>query len=400
VFLGYFIRKIRRYQLTATEDGALKVVVDENKVNDDGKLAMLAAGLGVAVLLAWLLMLKIHGFSLWWLVSKLVPGGGGIRAVYRFQHVLAFPIATVVAIGLHQSINYAAGHIHSYLKRGACLTAVTVFCLLLVVEQFNAGSLANYSKQQQRDMLARISNPPQQAKVFALLPAEGLKKIPFEAQIDAMLIAQKYGLHTINGFTAQNPPGGAGIYDFNSPDYIVHLGRWIRYYNLENDQLYFLDLKTGSWLPVMNLHSLLHKRVILMNGPLGEADFALELSAKNVPTQWQKNESKQCALRVKNNGNVTLSSIGSDFKEPGKYAIRLSYRWVVAGSSVQSLPGFDNRTALPAAIKPKAEITMKMEIKAPSKPGKYWLEIEAVQELVAWFKDRGSPGIRIKVEVQ
>jgi hypothetical protein len=50
-------------------------------------------------------------------------------------------------------------------------------------------------------------------------------------------------------------------------------------------------------------------------------------------------------------------------------------------------------------LRPNEEITLKMAIKAPLKPGKYWLEIEAVQELVAWFKDKGCPGIRIAVEV-
>jgi hypothetical protein len=41
-----------------------------------------------------------------------------------------------------------------------------------------------------------------------------------------------------------------------------------------------------------------------------------------------------------------------------------------------------------------------MDIKAPSRPGKYRLEIEAVQELVAWFKDKGCPGIKIEAEVR
>ena len=289
-FLVYFIRTTRHYQLAVAQDGTCKIVVDGNEANDAGKLAILAAWLSVAVLLAWLLMLKIEGFSLWWLVLKLIPGAGGIRAVYRFQHVLAFPIAIVVAIGLHQSINYATGHIQSYLKRGTCLFAVAVFGLLIIGEQFNTGSLAHYSKEQQRNMLAGISHPPQQAKVFALLPAEGLKKLLYEAQIDAMIIAQKYGLLTINGYSGQLPPGWGGIYDFNSPDYIAYLGRWIQHYNLETDQLYFLDAKTGSWLSAINLHPPLHERGVLMKGPLGEKDFALELSAEKVPTLWHKDE--------------------------------------------------------------------------------------------------------------
>jgi len=136
-----------------------------------------------------------------------------------------------------------------------------------------------------------------------------------------------------------------------------------------------------------------------MNGPLGETDFALALLAKNIPTLWHKDELRQLAMRVKNTGSVALSSVGSDFSNAGKYAIRLSYRWVEADSSVP-LSGFDNRTALPAAVKQNAEIKLNMEIKAPSRPGKYWLEIEAVQELVAWFKDKGCPGLRIEAQVK
>jgi hypothetical protein len=396
--LIYFIRKIIHYRLAKTQQGSYKIVVDGKEANDDEKLILLAASLGVAVLLAWLLMLKIHNYSLWWLVVRLIPGAGCIRAVYRFQHVLAFPLAIVIAIGVHLFIKYVTGHSHSYVKRSVYFIALGFFGLLLLGEQFNTGSLANYSKQQQLNMLANISHPPLQAKVFALLPDEGLKKSPFEAQIDAMIIAQKYGLCTINGYSGQFPPGWSMVYDFDKPEYIFALGRWIQRYNLENDQLYFLDIKTGSWLVTKTLHE--RGRFILMKGPLEDTNFALKLSAENIPSQWQKNEMRQCTIRIKNNGNIALSSVGSDFNDTGKYAIRLSYRWVENGSSVQSLDGFDNRSALPEGIKPNSEITMNLDIKAPSNPGEYWLEIEAVQELVAWFKDKGCSGIRMEEEVK
>ena len=149
-----------------------------------------------------------------------------------------------------------------------------------------------------------------------------------------------------------------------------------------------------------NVSEIILKQMIPMSAPLGDADFALQLLAEEVPVQWQKDQLKQCTLRVKNNGKVILSGIGNDFNDPGKYAVRLSYRWVDDGSSAPPLSGFDNRTALPEVVKPNEEITMNMIIKAPSIPGKYWLEIEAVQELVAWFKDKGSPGIRIVVDVR
>lgn len=400
LFLVYFIHTTRHYQLNVTQDGTCNIVVTGNEANDNDKLTILAVWLSLAVLLAWLLMLNIRGFSLWWLVFKLIPGAGGIRAVYRFQHILAFPIAIVIAIGLHQSINYIADHVHSYVKRGVWSGCIVVFCLLLLVEQFNTFSLANYSKQQQHEMLAGISHPPQQAKVFALLPAKGLKKLPYEAQIDAMIIAQKNVIHTINGYSAQSPPGWNGMYDiFNEPEYYFYMIRWIQQHHLENDQLCFLDLTTGNWLTGKNLRSSLQERLILMSSPLENANFAVHLSAEEVPFQWRKSEMRQCTLRVKNNGKVILSSVGNDFNNPGKYAIRLSSRWVDAGSAVP-LSEFENRTSLPRMIKPSEEITMNMIINAPSKPGKYWLEIEAIQEWVAWFKDKGCPGIRINVDVR
>lgn len=136
---------------------------------------------------------------------------------------------------------------------------------------------------------------------------------------------------------------------------------------------------------------LLH--IYFMNEPLVETGFALDLSAEEVPLRWQMNERRQCTLKVKNNGIFTLSG-------NGKYPIRLSYRWIETDRSVTSVvPGFDTRTALPAAVKPNAEVALNIWIDAPSMPGKYWLEIEAVQELVAWFKDKGSPGMRVEADV-
>ena len=287
--LFHFIHKTRRYHLTVSQVHSCKIVVDGKFVNDDGKLAALAAGLSMAVLLTWLLMLKIHGLSLWWLVYKLIPGAGSIRAVYRFQHVLTFPLAIVIAIGLHQSINYAKYNITSYVKRLIFFLFLAVVAVLLIGEEFNTASLAHYSKQQQRKMLAGISLPPQQAKVFALLPAEGSGKPFYESQIDAVIVAQKFGLHTINGYSGNSPPGWE-MSDVDKPEYILHLIRWIQNYHIESDRLFFLDAKTGYWVSATNLLPSLQGRVVLMNGPLGETNFALKLSAEDIPAKGPPNE--------------------------------------------------------------------------------------------------------------
>jgi len=80
-FMVYFIRETRNYHLIAPQDGSCKAALDGNEDNAAERLVILAAGLSVAVLLAWLLMLKSNDFSLWRLVSKMIPGAGGIRVV-------------------------------------------------------------------------------------------------------------------------------------------------------------------------------------------------------------------------------------------------------------------------------------------------------------------------------
>jgi hypothetical protein len=153
----------------------------------------------------------------------------------------------------------------------------------------------------------------------------------------------------------------------------------------------------GIWL--VDFHHDL-ARDSLMNAPLLAGEFALQLSANDIPPTWKSETGIRCKIRIRNKADVALSSVGGDTDDPGRYAIRLSYRWVENGRKIGSLDGFDSRTPLPTLLRPNEEMTLKMAIKAPPKPGRYSLEIEAVQELVAWFKDKGCPGIRIAVEVK
>ncbi len=245
----YYIWKTVNWQYKESQDSSSIMILNGIELNDVGKISIVVASLSLSVLFAWLLMLNIQGISLWWLVLKLVPGAGGIRAVYRFAHVLAFPISISIAIGLHQLLSYTTNYIHSDGKRNALLTFLSIIFLLLLVEQFNTGSLAKYSKQKQQNMMDGVPQPPQQARVFALLPTKGSNKLPYEAQVDAMLIAQKYGLQTINGYSGQFPHGWDSILHYNKPEYTVSLNGWIKRHALEDKNLYFFDTTNGVWLP-------------------------------------------------------------------------------------------------------------------------------------------------------
>ena len=60
----------------------------------------------------------------------------------------------------------------------------------------------------------------------------------------------------------------------------------------------------------------------------------------------------------------------------------------------------DGRIHLPTDLKPMEEVELSLIVNTPRKPGDYVLELDLVQEAVAWFKDKGSEATRVRVQVE
>jgi hypothetical protein len=60
----------------------------------------------------------------------------------------------------------------------------------------------------------------------------------------------------------------------------------------------------------------------------------------------------------------------------------------------------DGRYGLPADLPAGQEVEVPLQITAPAKPGEYYLQLDMVQELVTWFEEKGSPVLKVKVNVQ
>ncbi len=60
----------------------------------------------------------------------------------------------------------------------------------------------------------------------------------------------------------------------------------------------------------------------------------------------------------------------------------------------------DGRATLPADLQPGQEITLPLQITAPSTPGAYTLEFDMVQEMISWFKLKGSRTARVRATVR
>jgi hypothetical protein len=85
-------------------------------------------------------------------------------------------------------------------------------------------------------------------------------------------------------------------------------------------------------------------------------------------------------------------------KKDGSYAVRLTHVWVRADETRDVRAGA-LRTDLPRPVPPGNSIDVPLKIRTPAEPGEYQLQIELVQELVVWFKDRGAEGLMLPVRV-
>ena len=83
----------------------------------------------------------------------------------------------------------------------------------------------------------------------------------------------------------------------------------------------------------------------------------------------------------------------------GRNAVRLAYRWKdPTGKKV--LRDYDNRTDLPKPLPAGESLSLTVDVKTPAEKGRALLQVDLVQEGVAWFESKGAAPLVVTVEVQ
>jgi hypothetical protein len=131
-------------------------------------------------------------------------------------------------------------------------------------------------------------------------------------------------------------------------------------------------------------------------GPLNDDAYAANLSASGAPASMHPGEQAELMIEVKNGGDFVWPSRN---QQGSKFTISAADVWLRpdARTLVNNL---DGRTSLPKDLWPGESVIVPLTIKAPPVPGNYVLEIDLVQEGVAFFKDKGSPTWRATVKVE
>jgi SAM-dependent methyltransferase len=99
-------------------------------------------------------------------------------------------------------------------------------------------------------------------------------------------------------------------------------------------------------------------------------------------------------VSVTNTGPVPLPAAGTD----GWYQVTAANSWRRANGEL--VVRDDARADLPHDLAPGASVQVVLDVTAPAHPGEYLLELDCVQEGVAWFADRGSTPSRVPVTVR
>jgi hypothetical protein len=118
------------------------------------------------------------------------------------------------------------------------------------------------------------------------------------------------------------------------------------------------------------------------------------LSCANAPASLVAGERVKLDALVRNIGRAEWPAVGD---EAGLGAVVLRDRWLKVDGSV--LTDEDASSRIPFDMEPGDTAGLALNVNAPREPGEYVLELDVVQEGVAWFGARGSRTFRANVKV-
>ena len=129
--------------------------------------------------------------------------------------------------------------------------------------------------------------------------------------------------------------------------------------------------------------------------PLPAGAFGAELRAVEVPARAAAGALVTIRVAVRNAGGAVWPA-----SERGLSPFRLSAADHWLDREGRTVTSDDGRGALPRDLRPGEEAEISFDVRAPARPGDYLLELDMLQEGVAWFAHKGSKTLRVPVRVQ
>lgn len=189
-----------------------------------------------ATVIGLLLPISVHGQSLWFLISNLIPGGSGVRVIARFYLFLTFPITILIAFFLKQCIDFF----------GQKKPLIYLLASFVILSQVNRQPYVHLNVDEQLSLIENAPTPPQECKSFfvknpILTVNTNFDKL-YRQNLQAMLLSDNWNLSTLNGFSTFNPPDW--VFD-RTPSYLERVGAYVDKHKLL--QVCSYDIGAKQW---------------------------------------------------------------------------------------------------------------------------------------------------------
>jgi hypothetical protein len=127
--------------------------------------------------------------------------------------------------------------------------------------------------------------------------------------------------------------------------------------------------------------------------------YKAELTLVEPPAKLRSGQKETVRVRIRNASDVMWWARGAPMnpRPDNKFYIAAGNRWLKSDGSL--LTNMDGRYGINKDLKPGEETEVPLLITAPKDPGEYTLEVDLVQEQVAWFSEKGSPTAKVKITV-
>lgn len=274
-----------------------------------------------AGVVGWLCILKEGDFSLWKYISLFIPGASANRVAFRFQIVIGMFCTIFVFYYIKtawHSFSYSPRYTLNNVKSIFFRSILLALCLFLVIEQYSSRPNDSFSRSNE---IARLSvpRPHLESDAFFLIDPEGtLDRIPHARtnwyyiykQIDAMLIAQKVGLPTINGYSGWLPKGWIFMYPEKNPVYFQQVSAWLEKHSFAG-KVIALDMTNKTWInePFKTIMD------------LSEVNFKMSKSTPHIVGRFEKGSNEIGVMHAKNGESGVLVFGPYIPLHPGRYRV-------------------------------------------------------------------------------
>ncbi len=119
--------------------------------------------------------------------------------------------------------------------------------------------------------------------------------------------------------------------------------------------------------------------------------YRLEWLSAELDRDVQTDKLFEVRVRARNRCYAAVSS-------SGPLPVRLGYHWV--DQHGERVPPAGRRTSFRGVVEPGEVIDATMTVRAPDRPGRYTLVLDAVREHVAWFSERGGATHRVSLDIE